>query len=172
MKSENLGRCGRQNMLWPYLKIWEWELIFSHAVKAISLPGIRSPCPWLSNSFKTGGLVSIFKVLANKQRHAGLYNIDYLYFFQKPYDDEHFDLQNNHENNSEESPTLGSEEVEVKLPCRYLIQYSNYLFEFDFKVIKLFNYLADQFPSMWSEWLRTMMKSILDPRHVATTFKV
>ena len=40
-------------------------------------------------------------------------------FFQKPYDDEHFDLQNNHENNSEESPTLGSEEVEVKLPCRY-----------------------------------------------------
>ena len=42
-----------------------------------------------------------------------------LIFFQKPYDDEHFDLQNNHENNSEESPTLGSEEVEVKLPCRY-----------------------------------------------------
>ena len=40
------------------------------------------------------------------------------------------------------------------------------------KVIKLFDYLADQFPSMWSEWLRTMMKSILDPRHVATTFKV
>ena len=39
-------------------------------------------------------------------------------FFQKPYDDEHFDLQNNHENNSEESPTLGSDEVEVKLPCR------------------------------------------------------
>jgi len=37
---------------------------------------------------------------------------------EKPYDDEHFDLQNNHENNSEESPTLGSDEVEVKLPCR------------------------------------------------------
>ena len=24
-KSENLGRCGRQNMLRPYLKIWDWE---------------------------------------------------------------------------------------------------------------------------------------------------
>ena len=24
-KSENLGRCGKQNMLWPYLKVWEWE---------------------------------------------------------------------------------------------------------------------------------------------------
>ena len=23
--SEKLGRCGRQNMLPPYLKIWEWE---------------------------------------------------------------------------------------------------------------------------------------------------
>ena len=35
-RSENLGWCGRQNMLQPYLKIWEWELIFSHAVKMIS----------------------------------------------------------------------------------------------------------------------------------------
>ena len=42
-KSENLGRCGRQNMLWPYLKIWEWEMIFSRAVKVISSPGVRSP---------------------------------------------------------------------------------------------------------------------------------
>ena len=42
--SENLGRCGRQNMLRPYLKIWEWELIFGRAVKAISSPGVRSPC--------------------------------------------------------------------------------------------------------------------------------
>ena len=41
-KSENLGRCGRQNMLWPYLKIWEWELIFGCAVKAISSPGVHS----------------------------------------------------------------------------------------------------------------------------------
>ena len=52
-KSENLGRCGKQNMLWPYLKIWEWELIFSHAVKPISSPGVRSPwsnlytVPWV-----------------------------------------------------------------------------------------------------------------------------
>ena len=25
-KSKNLGQCGRQNMLRPYLKIWEWEI--------------------------------------------------------------------------------------------------------------------------------------------------
>ena len=43
-KSEILGGCGRQNMLWPYLKIWEWELILGRAVKAISSPGVRSPC--------------------------------------------------------------------------------------------------------------------------------
>ena len=30
------------NMLRPYLKIWEWECIFSHAVKAISPPDVRS----------------------------------------------------------------------------------------------------------------------------------
>ena len=29
--SEKLGRCGRQNMLPPYLKIWEWEWIFGRA---------------------------------------------------------------------------------------------------------------------------------------------
>ena len=34
-------KCGRQNMLWPYLKIWDWELNFSHAVKTISSPGVR-----------------------------------------------------------------------------------------------------------------------------------
>ena len=44
-KSENLGRCGRQNILQPYLKIWEWELIFGRAVKTISSPGVLSPCP-------------------------------------------------------------------------------------------------------------------------------
>ena len=31
-------------MLWPYLNIWEWELIFGRAVKLISSPGVRSPC--------------------------------------------------------------------------------------------------------------------------------
>ena len=29
-------------MLWPYQKIWEWQLIFGHAVKAISSPGVSS----------------------------------------------------------------------------------------------------------------------------------
>ena len=43
--SEKLGRCGRQNMLPQYLKIWEWEWIFGRAVKAISPLGVRSP--WL-----------------------------------------------------------------------------------------------------------------------------
>ena len=38
-----LGRCGKQNMLWLYLKIWEWEWICGRAVKAISSLGIRSP---------------------------------------------------------------------------------------------------------------------------------
>ena len=39
-----MGRCVRQNMLRPYLKIWEWEWIFGRAVKAISSLGVRSPC--------------------------------------------------------------------------------------------------------------------------------
>ena len=43
-KSEILGRCGRQNMLRPYLKIWDWDLIFGRALKAISSPDVRSPC--------------------------------------------------------------------------------------------------------------------------------
>ena len=42
-KSENFGRCSRQNMLRPHLKIWEWELILVRAVKTISSPGVRSP---------------------------------------------------------------------------------------------------------------------------------
>ena len=32
-----------KNMLWPYLKIWDWDLIFGRAVKAISSSGVRSP---------------------------------------------------------------------------------------------------------------------------------
>ena len=31
-------------MLRPYLKIWEWEWIFGCSVKAISCPGVSSPC--------------------------------------------------------------------------------------------------------------------------------
>ena len=41
--SEKLGRCGRQNMLPPYLKIWDWDWIFGRAMKAISSLGVRSP---------------------------------------------------------------------------------------------------------------------------------
>ena len=41
--SEKLGWCGRQNMLRPYLKTWEWEWIFGRAVKAISALDVRSP---------------------------------------------------------------------------------------------------------------------------------
>ena len=57
--SEKLGRCERQNMLRSYLKIWEWEWIFGHAVKAIFSLGIRSLCltcklGWNRNSFSHG----------------------------------------------------------------------------------------------------------------------
>jgi hypothetical protein len=31
-------------MLQPYLNIWDWNLIFDHAVKEISSPGIHSTC--------------------------------------------------------------------------------------------------------------------------------
>ena len=44
--SEKLGRCGRQNMLRPYLKIWDWDWIFGHAVKTFSSLGVLSP--WMS----------------------------------------------------------------------------------------------------------------------------
>ena len=46
--SEKLGRSGRQNMLRPYLTIWEWEWIFGRAVKAFSSLGVRSP--WVQTS--------------------------------------------------------------------------------------------------------------------------
>ena len=48
--SEKLGRCGRQNMLPPFLKIWDWDWIFGRAVKAISPLGVRSP--WYVQSLK------------------------------------------------------------------------------------------------------------------------
>ena len=41
--SEKLGRCGRQNMLCPYLKIWDWDWNFGRAVKPISSLGVLSP---------------------------------------------------------------------------------------------------------------------------------
>ena len=40
-KFGNLGRYGKQNMLRPYLKIWEWEWIFGRAVKTIASLGVR-----------------------------------------------------------------------------------------------------------------------------------
>ena len=57
-KSENLGRYGRQNMLRLYLKIWEWELIFGRAVKAISSPGVRSLWHYLWQKINDLHLVS------------------------------------------------------------------------------------------------------------------
>ena len=39
-------------MLRPYLKIWDWDLIFGRAVKAISSPDVRSPCSSGSNAVK------------------------------------------------------------------------------------------------------------------------
>ena len=42
-------------MLWPYLKIWDCDWIFGHAVKAISSLGVRSPCAqvtWLEFQLK------------------------------------------------------------------------------------------------------------------------
>ena len=48
--SEKLGRCGRQNMLRPYLNIWDWDWIFGRSVKAISSLGVRSPCYKRSHS--------------------------------------------------------------------------------------------------------------------------
>ena len=42
-KSEHFGWCERQKMHQLHLKIWEWELIFGHAVKTISSLGIWSP---------------------------------------------------------------------------------------------------------------------------------
>ena len=41
-------------MLQPYLKIWDWELIIGRAVKAISSPGVRSPCFSTFDSFLAG----------------------------------------------------------------------------------------------------------------------
>ena len=41
-KSEKLGRCDRHNMLRPYLKIWDWDLIFSRAVQWWLFPHLAS----------------------------------------------------------------------------------------------------------------------------------
>ena len=41
---KNWADVADQNMLLPYLKIWDWDLIFGRAVKVISSLGVRSPC--------------------------------------------------------------------------------------------------------------------------------
>ena len=46
-------QCGRQKMLWLYLTIWEWELMWGRAVKAISTTGVHSP--WTH----TDGIISL-----------------------------------------------------------------------------------------------------------------
>ena len=42
-------------MLRLYLKIWDWDLIFGRAVKAISSLGVRSPCLEPSKKNSNGG---------------------------------------------------------------------------------------------------------------------
>ena len=52
LRTTNEGINQRNLKIWvdvadkirPYLKIWVWELIFGHAVKAISSLGVHSPC--------------------------------------------------------------------------------------------------------------------------------
>ena len=46
--TDKLSRCGRLNMLPPYLKIWDWDWVFGRAVKAIFSLGVRSP--WVNPS--------------------------------------------------------------------------------------------------------------------------
>jgi hypothetical protein len=63
--SENLAWCGRQNMLRPYLKIWQWEWIFGRAVKAISSLCVRSPWskPKVGNTNGNRGLLDSIHLL-------------------------------------------------------------------------------------------------------------
>ena len=53
--SEKLGQCGRQNMLRPYLKIWEWEWIFVQRrpfpLWASVVRGWKHPSHWHSDRF-------------------------------------------------------------------------------------------------------------------------
>ena len=41
---KNWADVADKNMLRPYLKIWDWDLIFGRAVKVISSLDVRSPC--------------------------------------------------------------------------------------------------------------------------------
>ena len=48
----------QKSVLWPYLKIWDWDWIFGRAVKTISSLGVRSPCirPWFHDRATTAPL--------------------------------------------------------------------------------------------------------------------
>ena len=85
--SEKLGRCGRQNMLRPYLKIWEWEWIFGRAVKFsfslivyfrttqhhISSLGVRSP--WYKLCHYVCHTVSYLYSCNTHYTHLGWYRV-------------------------------------------------------------------------------------------------
>ena len=67
MTFEKVGHSGRQNMLRPHIKIWDWDWIFGHAVKALFSLGVRSPCTTWSQAstslftiFRNYALASIF----------------------------------------------------------------------------------------------------------------
>ena len=49
-------------MLWPYLKILDWDLIFGRAVKAISSPGVRSPWQVSSKAARAVRFVNFWKI--------------------------------------------------------------------------------------------------------------
>ena len=93
--SEKMGRCGRQNMLPPYLKIWEWEWIFGRAVKAISSLGVRSPWvgSWLQSEMFLSNSVDMMKNLpavlwaqCSTWLHVGIYNREFIpNFFLQPW---------------------------------------------------------------------------------------
>ena len=56
--SEKLGRCGRQNMLRPYLEICDWDWILGCALKALSSLGVRSP--WIYRFTTANQLLALF----------------------------------------------------------------------------------------------------------------
>ena len=58
-------KSGRQNMLWPYLKIWDWDWIFGRAVKAICSLGVRSPCYVLMKRRMTNSIKYVCVLIIN-----------------------------------------------------------------------------------------------------------
>ena len=77
-KSENLCRCGRQNMLQPYLNIWEWEWIFGCAVKTISSLSVRSP--WTKGYFIHTSFSFLVKIRSLKTTFVAVCWVEKPYF--------------------------------------------------------------------------------------------